>query len=209
MLQNQCDCMLIMVPCMPRELKTMRLRMQRCTLLKQVRSDTPSGYQCARYSSKPKRQHGEAVKWLGRYLLATRDKGYYMHIDEDKGITVWADSDFSGNWDPEHSMHDPNTARLRSGYFITYLGAPLMWKSSLQTKIALSTCEAEYICLSQALCKVIPIMDLVQELKDKGVPVGGTKPTVKCKMFKDNSAALTLANAPAMCPTSAATKVIY
>jgi predicted nucleotidyltransferase len=94
--------------------------------------------------------------------------------DEDEGFTVWADSDFSGNWDPEHSMHDPNTARSRSGYFITYLGAPLMWKSSLQTKIALSTCEAEYICLSQALRKVIPIMDLVQELKDKGVPVGGT-----------------------------------
>jgi hypothetical protein len=102
-----------------------------------------------------------------------------MHIDEDEGFTVWADSDFSGNWDPEHSMHDPNTARSRSGYFITYLGAPLMWKSSLQTEIALSTCEAEYICLSQALRKVIPIMDLVQELKDKGVPVGGTKPTVK------------------------------
>jgi hypothetical protein len=82
-----------------------------------------------------------------------------MHIDEDEGFTVWADSDFSRNWDPEHSMHDPNTARSRYGYFITYLGAPLMWKSSLQTEIALSTCEAEYICLSQALRKVIPIMD--------------------------------------------------
>jgi hypothetical protein len=139
----------------------MRLRMQRWTLLKQVRSDTPSGL------------------------------------------------DFSGNWDPEHSMHDPNTARSRSGYFITYLGAPLMWKSSLQTEIALSTCKAEYICLSQALHKVIPIMDLVQELKDKGVPVGGTKLTVKCKMFKDNSAALTLANAPAMRPRTKHINVKY
>jgi hypothetical protein len=166
-------------------------------------------HQCARYSSKPKRQHGEAVKWLGRYLLATRDKGYYLHIDEDEGFTVWADSDFSGNWDPEHAMHDPNTARSRSGYFITYLGAPLMWKSSLQTEIALSTCEAEYICLSQALRKVIPIMDLVQELKDKGVPVGGTQPTVKCKMFEDNSAALTLANAPAMRPRTKHINVKY
>jgi hypothetical protein len=76
---------------------------------------------CTWYSSKPKRQHGEAVKWLGWYILATHDKGYYMWINKDEEITVWADSDISGNWDPEHSMHDPNTARSRSGYFITYL----------------------------------------------------------------------------------------
>jgi hypothetical protein len=47
-------------------------------------------HQCTRYSSKPKWQHGEAVKWLGRYLLATHNKGYYMHINEDEGFTVWA-----------------------------------------------------------------------------------------------------------------------
>jgi hypothetical protein len=148
-------------------------------------------------------------QWHDSPAKPSRDKRYYLHIDEDEGFTVWADSDFSGNWDPEHSMHDPNTARSRSGYFITYLGAPLMWKSSLQTKIALSTCEAEYICLSQVLRKVIPIMDLVQELKDKGVPVGGTQPTVKCKMFKDNSAALMLANAPAMRPRTKHINVKY
>jgi hypothetical protein len=37
--------MLIVVPRTPRELKTMRLRMQQHTLLKQVRSDAPSGYE--------------------------------------------------------------------------------------------------------------------------------------------------------------------
>jgi hypothetical protein len=57
--------------------------------------------------------------------------------------------------------------------------------------------------------KVIPIMDLVQELKDKGVPVGGTQPKVKCKMFEDNSAALTLANAPAMRPRTKHINVKY
>jgi hypothetical protein len=58
-------------------------------------------------------------------------------------------------------------------------------------------------------CKVIPIMDLVQELKDKGVPVGCSQPTVKCKMFEDNSAALTLANAPAMHPRTKHINVKY
>ena len=29
----------------------------------------------ARYTSAPKKEHGEMVKWLGRYLAGTRDKG--------------------------------------------------------------------------------------------------------------------------------------
>ena len=77
-------------------------------------------------------------------------------------------------------------------------------------EIALSTCKAKYICLSQALQKVIlPIMDLMQELKDKGIPVGCSQPRVKCKMFKDNSAVLTLANAPAMHPRTKHINVKY
>jgi hypothetical protein len=38
---------------------------------------------------------------------------------------------------------------------------------------------------------------------------GGTQLTVKCKMFEDNSAALTLANAPAMCPRTKHINVKY
>ena len=32
-------------------------------------------HQCARFTIDPKVEHGKAVKWLGRYLKATRDKG--------------------------------------------------------------------------------------------------------------------------------------
>jgi len=32
-------------------------------------------HQCARFSSNPRKEHGEAVKWLGQHLRATRDKG--------------------------------------------------------------------------------------------------------------------------------------
>ena len=32
-------------------------------------------HQCARFSSDPKKEHGDAVRWLGRYLKGTRDKG--------------------------------------------------------------------------------------------------------------------------------------
>jgi Reverse transcriptase (RNA-dependent DNA polymerase). len=31
-------------------------------------------HQCARFTSNPKEQHGQAIKWLGRYLKATKIK---------------------------------------------------------------------------------------------------------------------------------------
>ena len=97
-------------------------------------------------------------------------------------------------------MGDANTARSHTGYIITYLGCPICWKSQLQTEIALSTCESEYIALSQALRKTIPLIEIVREMKSYGYNVGATVPEVHCTLFEDNSGALTLANAPAMRP---------
>ena len=35
-------------------------------------------HQCARFASDPKEEHGKAVKWLGRYLLGTREQGMIL-----------------------------------------------------------------------------------------------------------------------------------
>jgi hypothetical protein len=103
------------------------------------------------------------VKRIGRYLKGTLYRGFIMKTDQQ--FRVWADADFSRNWIKEESMEDPNTARSRMGYIVSFLGCPSMWKSQLQTEIALSSCESEYIALSQALRTVIPVMRLVQEMK--------------------------------------------
>ena len=156
-------------------------------------------HQCARFAASPKKEHGEAVKLIGRYLAGTRDKGLYIH-PRDEGLQVWADADFSGNWRKEEAMEDSDTARSRSGYAIFFMGCPLMWKSQLQTEIALSSTESEYICLSQALRKAIPIMEVIKEMKDLGYDIGSSQPNVRCTLFEDNSGALTMAKAPAMRP---------
>ena len=156
-------------------------------------------HQCARFSANPKKEHGAAVKWLGRYLRGTRDKGIYLNL-EDENFEVWADADFAGNWVPEDAQWDRDTARSRSGFVIKYLGVPILWKSQLQDTISLSTTEAEYVCLSQALRRTIPIMRLVQEMEECGVPVGSTRPKIMCKAFQDNSGALALAKLPSMRP---------
>ena len=52
----------------------------------------------------------------------------------------------------------------RKGFVLRYAGCPIGWCSKLQTEIALSTAEAEYIVLSQALREVIPLITLLEEL---------------------------------------------
>jgi hypothetical protein len=113
--------------------------------------------------------HGEAVKRIGRYLLGTRD------------------ADYCGNWDPIHS-EDPNSAKSRTGYVILYHGCPVLWALRLQSVFALSTTEAEYVALSTALRDVIPLMDLLKEIQDRGYNVEST-PSIRCKLFEDNSGA--------------------
>ena len=32
-------------------------------------------HQCARFAADPSKEHGEAIKWLGRYIHTTKEKG--------------------------------------------------------------------------------------------------------------------------------------
>ncbi len=84
------------------------------------------------------------------------------------------------------------------GYVITYAGCPMHWASKMQTEIALSSAEAEYIALSQSMREVIPIMWLLQEAADHGIHFNNTKPKVHCTM--DNEGAIEIVNFPKMRP---------
>ena len=45
----------------------------------------------------------------------------------------------------------------RTVFLIRYAGCPVIWSSKLQTEIALSTAEAEYIAMSQVLWEALPV----------------------------------------------------
>jgi hypothetical protein len=147
----------------------------------------------ARFQADPKKEHGQAVMWLGRYLAGTRTKGLIFKPDKNESFEVYCDSDWSGNWDREEAVHDVDTARSRSGYVISYAGCPIVWASKLQTLIALSSTEAEYISCSTALRETIPLMRLTREFRDKGYNIRTTIPTVHCRLFEDNTGALEIA----------------
>ena len=163
-------------------------------LEKATRSDISYAvHQCARFVSDPKVEHGNAVRWLGRYLKGTRDKGTIMRPLKEKELEVFVDASFCGDWDPAEAARDRDTARSRHGYIINYAGCPLLWKSQLQTEIALSSTESEYTGLSYALRDAIPIMQLLKEMKMNGFPINAPQARVHCQVFEDNSGALEMA----------------
>jgi hypothetical protein len=69
----------------------------------------------------------------------------------NQSFDVYVDSDFIGDWDSKTATDDIDTTRSRTGCIIIYTGCPIIWKSKLQTQIALSTTEAEFMALSTAL----------------------------------------------------------
>ena len=170
-------------------------------LEKSTRPDiSVSVHQCARFSESPKRSHAEAVKRIGRYLLATRDKGLIIRPNTDWHFECWVDADFAGNWRPADAHIDPMTSKSRSGWIVRFAGAPITWASKMQTITAMSTTEAEYIALSTSLREVIPLMGLLKEAREHGLCVDGLPPRVHCTVFEDNSGALELARLPKIRP---------
>ena len=121
--------------------------------------------QCARFTHNPTRLHEEALKRIGLYLKKTRTNGLILQPDLTNGIQLdcYADADFAGLWGFE-DRNDPTCVKSRSGYIIFMSECPILWVSRLQTEIATSTMEAEYIALSTAMRDLIPIKDKVETI---------------------------------------------
>jgi Reverse transcriptase (RNA-dependent DNA polymerase) len=165
-------------------------------------------HQCARFASNPKQEHTKAVKLIGRYLLGTRDQGIRCTPNDDS-LSCYADAGFAGDWNAEIAESDSSTARSRTGFIITYAGCPLLWSSKLQTEIALSTTESEYISLSTALREVIPLQRLIEELRVAGFDLPSRPGKVLCKAFEDNSGAFEMARSPKLRPRTKHLNIKY
>mmetsp|Transcript_30431 Transcript_30431/g.69423 ORF Transcript_30431/g.69423 Transcript_30431/m.69423 type:complete len:1695 (-) Transcript_30431:406-5490(-) len=150
-------------------------------------------HQCARYSFAPKRSHELALLRIGRYLKGTLDKGLILDPIDDLRLDCYPDADFAGLWGQDHPQ-DSHCVRSRTGFLISLSGCPVVWSSKLQTEIALSTMEAEYIALSTACRSLLPISDLLQELGGcLGLPVDPSS-HLHIEVHEDNAGCLVLGN---------------
>ena len=166
-------------------------------------------HQCARFLHDPKVTHGQAILHLVKYLHGTRGKGIILHPTQDYNLHCHVDADFCGSWFKLTAMHDVSTAKSRTGFAITYANCPVSWSSKLQTQVALSTTEAEYIAMSSVLQDAIPIRIFLHELKSKKFSDTESKTQLHCKVFEDNSAALEMARNPKMRPRTKHINVLY
>ena len=155
-------------------------------------------HQCARFCEDSKLSHERAVHRIVRYLVGSKDKGLFFKPDASAGIQCYVDADFSGNWN-KHDAENPAGVLSRSGYVVMYGNCPLVWASKLQSEIALSNAEAEYIALSQSLREIIPLMGLLKEIKEY-FDLNDNLPEIKCTVFEDNNSCIALAKAPRMNP---------
>ena len=126
-------------------------------------------HQCARYSSNPKQSHSAAVRYIVQYLMTTREKGIILK-PKDHSFECYVDADFQGGWNIETATEDSTTAKSKTASIVMYAGCPIVWASKMQTDVALSTTESKYSALSEATHKVLWLMGLMAEVKERMAP---------------------------------------
>lgn len=127
----------------------------------------------SRYCNEPRLAHWNAVKRVFRYIKETTTLGIKYHANKINSLVCWSDSDYAA---------DLGTRKSISGYVITYCGGPVIWKSSKQSTVATSTCEAEFVAASTASKELIWLQQLASEMNIKI-----SKPSC---MFIDNQGAI-------------------
>lgn len=156
-------------------------------------------HQCARFTHAPKKSHALAVKKIVRYLQGTKDKGLYIKPSQTFSIDCYVDADFAGLFGHEDSQ-TAVSVKSRTGYVLLLADCPLLWVSKLQTMVASSTMESEYIALSTAMRDLIPMRRLLTLVCDTIFGVKNYKVKIHSSVFEDNNGALQLARAPRMTP---------
>ena len=118
--------------------------------------------------------------------------------DKSKSLEVFVDASFAGEWN-KHWSYEPTSVMSRTGYAIKCANCPIICFSKLQTEIALSTTESEYIAFSQAMRGVIPMIGLLKELQEV-MPHSESIPKIHCKAYEDNRGCIDLINSPRLRP---------
>lgn len=96
----------------------------------------------SRFVDKCDDTHVKAAQWVLAYLSKTRDKQLICKHDGTTVLELSVDASFAG---------DQNTRKSTTGYLIRFAGCPILWRSKLQSMVALSTCESEYIALTEGI----------------------------------------------------------
>lgn len=125
--------------------------------------------------------HWLAGKCLLQYLQGTKNHTIcYHHLADPHQIhlhipSAWSDSNWGSNLINRHSI---------SAYIFYFTGGPISWSSKSQSIITLSSCEAEYIALSETVKQALYLHKLLTPLRlNNQLPI---------KIHSDNQGALAI-----------------
>lgn len=125
-------------------------------------------------------EHYNHAKRVLRYIQATKDlKLVYERDEASSTLAGYSDSDWAG---------DKNDCKSTSGYVFKVFGNTVSWSSHKQSTVSLSSTEAEYIALTEAVCEAKWLRTLLNEM---GIEC--TEPTV---IFEDNQSCISIAEEP-------------
>ena len=131
----------------------------------------------SRFLSKPHRIHFGCAKRILRYLSGSPLIVHYGSAPSVK-LVGYTDSDWAGDVGDRKSI---------GGYIFTINGKPVTWSSKKQASVALLTCEAEYVALTEAVKE-----SMFLTLLFKYIGSGVNTPVIYC----DNNSAINLAKHP-------------
>ncbi|KAE8975490.1 hypothetical protein PF011_g24445 [Phytophthora fragariae] len=130
----------------------------------------------SRFLENPGEKHWDAGIKVVRYLLKTKDVGIVYDGLLGTQLEAYSDADWAGNWDDRRSV---------SGMLLMLCGAPVVWRSSFQKTVALSSTEAEYMALSDCVKECVWMRRLIKDIGAE--QVGATV------IYEDNQGAMALA----------------
>jgi hypothetical protein len=125
-------------------------------------------HQCAQLSKEPKALHEKAVKRIIYYLQCPRDKPLIMKPNKNISLDAYRDSDFAGVWHQEFA-YLCESCLSRTGFIIVLDGVLIHWSSRLQTVIALSSTEAEYIAIGQCCRSLLHMRRTLKDILSCGI----------------------------------------
>ena len=104
----------------------------------------------SQHLEKPTDAHITAVKRVLRYLKGTKSSKV-IFTPTDAQLIAYMNSDWA---------NDPEDRPSTSGFIVTLGSAPISWKSRKQPTVSLSSCEAEYIALAEAVKGILYLQSL-------------------------------------------------
>ncbi|XP_071689209.1 secreted RxLR effector protein 161-like [Rutidosis leptorrhynchoides] len=103
----------------------------------------------------PREQHMHALKRIIRYIQGTTNLGLQLYASSSNTLVSYFDADWAGC---------PTTRRSTSGYCV-FLGNNLLsWSSKRQLTPSLSSAEAEYRGVANAVAKTCWVRNLLRKL---------------------------------------------